>query len=265
MSWRYDRYQSVVTNVTTGATFSVKGNSPEELQIEPINPPASGWSEGELEEFRAKTIVAVQDEVVRSKMEGIIRQYFRGAYLSAAQIISNKTGKKISQRSIQSWLIDPSKSSSRKCPSWALKALEEYVSMNPEISERQRKWEEEQSRQRTPGSWSREVEDSKSVGFAENDIEADETMRKKWAKSSLGELHEHLYQLEKKHDEHLWYLNGLNSHVTKALKEASNFEEFKATFFALENESKSVDYIIREARTAIETGKDEFSNDEGVL
>ena len=259
MAWKYDPFKSLVKNADIEVTFSVTKSGTEGVELEAVEPSKLNCSEEQLQKITAEASSAVQDDWIRMTMGKLVNDYFPGSYFSAANVISKKSGHKVSERTIQAWLIAPDRQSSRRCPLWALKTLEEYVSVNPE------KWERLVPGNRKPGEEFADVMDRHSVEFATNRIEADKRMRERWLKSSYSELPQKLFELEKRVDEHLLYLNEALVKINSAFRNAKNCDDLIATVVSSMSEHQNINLNISETRKAIEAGIGEFSNEEGVL
>jgi hypothetical protein len=137
-------------------------------------------------------------------MRDLVTKYFRGAYKDAASIITKQTERKVSNRSIQAWLIDSDKPSGRRCPTWALKALEDYVaSREDEIREHQNRRDHLLLESGSDWAWHDEMLDGTPVEAATNQIEYDKKRKREWEQCNICGLAHKLYELEKKYDEFL--------------------------------------------------------------
>jgi len=258
MKWRYDPYQQVATNAETGMRFSVKGPCVDSIEIETANPAAAKCSAADLAGYKQEIVRAVSDEQNRQGMLRLIQTHFRSAYAHAAGIISRRSGHKVSERTIQAWLIEPEKPSSRRCPAWALRALEEHLAENgtgksTDVSHP------------IPRPWSAEVLDTKTVGLATAGILSDQRRREEWRHLSFSALADKLFEQEKKVEEWLCHHNDMIHSFESAVRNAKNFDDMKAALLDALSEKRSINFFVRETRKAIEGQKEEFSNDEGLI
>lgn len=190
---------------------------------------------------------------LRSTLARLIRSKLGGDNFRAARVISEITKKEVSARSIQAWLIDPLKQSSRTCPAWAVEALEQYSP--PEQGEAIADWV-------MPHSWN--VRANRSVEYAENAIEADERLKKKWAEANLSSFHERLYEFER---DYLGWRNHLSDVLfafKTGLQRSESFEDFRKRVLAELDELSTVSSLVHDAKRAILQKTDEFSNADGL-
>ena len=254
MAWKYDRVTQTASNEDFHAKFKVHGSCVDDIEIEPIQLPAGGVSDEQLLSIKEEVRRAVRDELCRWEMSHLLYTYFPSDYHSAAGIIRRATGKNVSVRSIQAWLIDPGKPSSRRCPEWALKVLKQHIGENSL----------ERAHPDESRSWPGVVHDSKVVGFATDNILSDEKRRDKWRKTSLDSLPDKLFEFERRVDEYLCHLNkGLLAFKT-AVREAKSFEEMRSAVLIALDEASTVEFLVREARADIEQRKGEFAHEDGV-
>ncbi|CDK99630.1 protein of unknown function [Magnetospirillum gryphiswaldense MSR-1 v2] len=254
MAWKYDRFAHTASNDDLSATFKVRGSCPDDVEIDPVRLPEGGLSDEQLLAIKEEIRGAVRDELVRWEMDGILRTYFPSDYATAASVLTRATGKNVSVRSLQAWLIDPGKPSSRRCPEWALKVLKQHVAENAL----------ERAQPKLTRLWSGEVRDSKVVEFATDRILREEARREKWRKTGLDALPDKLFELELRVDEYLAHLsNGLTALKT-AVRGAEDFEAMKSAFLAAMDEAGTVDFLVRQTRADIEQRKGEFGSDDGV-
>lgn len=273
MSWKYTMYSKIVTRIETNEKFSITyDNGIKKITDFELVPPAESkktWSQAELLALKEELWLVMEKEFeqsrLRSKLLSLIQNPLVRDNNQAANIIFNISGKKVSARSIQAWLIEPNKRSSRNCPAWAVTALETYIN-NPENQKKLKDNPEiykEMSSIPLNGSW--EVIDKHSVSMAENEIESDERMREKWKQASLSDLPEMLFQQEKRQDKWLCALNDRIHEISSALEKSKDFDEFKRDFLRKLDEMSTISYCVSNTKRAIESGTDEFSNDEATL
>lgn len=260
MKWQYDPFQQIATNTESGMRFSVKGPNGDAIEIEAASPAASKCSCDDLAVHKREISRAVNDEITRRDMIHLIHSHFSRSYAEAARIITNRSGHKVSERSIQAWLIDPGKPSSRRCPGWALKALKEHFAENGRDQIRRH-----DAPSPIPRPWSAEVFDTKAVGMATDRIESERRKRDEWRSLSFSALADKLFELEKRTDEWLCAHNGMLHSIASAVRASNNFDDMKSALLASLDEASLVEFFVRDARTAIERHQAEFSNDEGVV
>ena len=77
----------------------------------------------------------VDNELRRREFSDLVMSGWKNDVLEVTSVLSKDKTRKVSTRTVQSWLADPSKSSSRTCPAWAVEALKNYLAANPETGE----------------------------------------------------------------------------------------------------------------------------------
>lgn len=231
MTWKFNRITNMVRNVETLAHLMVTGNNYNNFQIEIRCAPILGWSEQEMYEALDEVSSLVRRELMSIRMLELIDSCCGTSYKNAANIIERISGKQVSERSIQAWITEAEKISSRKCPLWALNALESYAAMK--TSER----ESLQYINHNPRACFEAVDDSTLVRLAGDRIEADILSQEKWKGGGGSDLPEQLLTLENRVDE----LNRLVLKIKTAVVEVKSFDEMKASFQALFSEYHGVD------------------------
>ena len=131
MNWSY-RYPSTrATHIKTGAVFDIKNighnGTIDDLAFIQISGTEKRFSDEEISLFKKDFWGFYSEEKNRYEMTSLLNSEFMQDPLMVAQAIEAETKKSISTRTVQSWLIEPGKRSSRKCPEWALKALNDYL------------------------------------------------------------------------------------------------------------------------------------------
>ncbi|KAB0654494.1 hypothetical protein [Burkholderia diffusa] len=269
MTWSYVYLSSRATHIESQTVFEIEFarniQSSADLTIRPLAGSKKKFSTAELKILRDELWENHLGERRRNEMRCLVENDFSGDRQQVATIISELTAKNVSVRSIQAWLIEPGKPSSRQCPEWALKALHDYT-CRPENEQRLRARREYKAGQplaikRT----SLDVYDKYAVDMATNQIEADQHKRDSWRNLPYGEIPDKLFELENRLTGHLHYLQTQLVAISIALRTCESFDEFKQKVLEDIDNQTSEDYFVREARRAIESRTDEFSNVEGLL
>ena len=205
----------------------------------------------------------------RFKLHSLISEHFSGDNDLVAQTIRDATGKKVSERTIQAWLISPSRTSSRNCPEWVLKVLHDYIAdpaRGRSLRERAAARDEADAKRLAhPLGWSDRVRSQKAVEFATNEIEWDERRLRHWQSTFGVQAGKAIFDLEREmHAEH----RALQA-TTLALHQAAtegpaNFEAFIENYKEKVRANDLTQLFVREARRDIEGNADEFSTDDGI-
>jgi hypothetical protein len=197
-------------------------------------------------------------------MRSLVDKEFDGDCQLVAYKLSTLTGRKISNRTVQAWLIEPGKTSNRTCPEWALKALKEFIADPANKDELKERRKYAQKHASAPLAWSSEVDRKHSVKFATNQILADQQRLARWQKAGFDSLPSMLYELERETQGYLSFLHDRQLAYDNALKSSSTFDEFKSKALDAIRDKDLADFLIKDARRAIESKTHEFANDDGV-
>lgn len=204
-----------------------------------------------------------EQEWRRLRLSGLVNREFCEDNDWVASAIHQRTGETVSVRTIQAWLIAPNRKSSRNCPEWALKALEEYIqdpSNEETIRYRKERYNASFSKMTTPLEWSNKVRSNLAVDFATNQLEHDARKLKKW-QQEFGERQGVLiFELQKELQRSVTYHMKAISAIHKALDSSENFEEFRKKLKEQDRADSLVEYFVREAKEAIENNAEEFTD-----
>jgi hypothetical protein len=256
MSWQYDRFQSnVATHKETRVQFEVVlledgGRSYRAAGTIPTGLPSTKLSE--LEKDLHETLL---EEDRRSELRALLSEHLGHSNSIAVSAINRLSGRKpISERTVQSWLIERDRMSSRACPGWAITALREYVAqLSP--SEKEALKDEASRRLSMPASM--RVFETHALEFATIDMEREASIERKWQGIASPDLARELAKME---SYQLGFIHGQNKMLTAmavSLRKATNFEEFKREFVQLDDEQSSIESQRRSARREIERGEEE--------
>ncbi len=262
MAWKYDGIGGRVLHVESQTEFglhrlSPKLESPSDFDLVPPERSSRTWRPEELqqlkEDFWPEMKKAWDQSSLRLTLARLIRSKLGGDNFRAARVISEITKREVSARSIQAWLIDPLKQSSRTCPPWAVEALGQYSPPSQDTTTTE--WS-------MPHSWN--VRANRAVEYAENKIEADERLKKKWADANLSSLHEKLYELERDYRGWRDHFSDFAAALKTGLQRSESFEDFRKRVLAELNEASEVLSLVEDAKKAIQQGTGEFSNPDGL-
>lgn len=210
-----------------------------------------------------------EQEQRRWRLLSVVERHFGRDNDFVARVIQDKTGAKVSERTVQAWLIAPGRKSSRNCPEYAVKALEAYVAdpVNGEYLKRhaQRREADASAEWSSPLAWSDKVRREKAVEFATANLEGENRRQRTWQDAGGLQMGGLVFELERRLDAEQNANRRVMSALSQAVRTASTFEEFKATFEEHVRASELQDFFVGQARRAIESGADEFAAADGVL
>lgn len=205
----------------------------------------------------------------RNRLFDLVHNYFRGENDIVAHVIGRKTpGAKVSVRSVQAWLMPPGRPSSRNCPPWALKALEDYIAdaaNRDSLEAMARRQEEDIQRVTTPTQWADKVRSEKAVEFATCEIEDESRTLRQWQERLGRDNGRYVFELELRLRAAERELTDSVSAIHQAVHGSENFEDFKKAYLEAERASRLQRLSVREARKHIENASEEFASDDGVL
>jgi len=268
MRWIYSFPNSKAVKTDTNTTFHVELKRAvygiDDFELRAVSGSQTEYSAEELREFKEELwAMHLQDEI-RLNMRSLVDKEFDSDCQLVAYKLSTLTGRRISNRTVQAWLIEPGKTSSRTCPEWALKALKEFIAdpANKDELEERRKYARKDAS--APLAWSSEVDRKHSVEFATNQILADQQRLGRWQKAGFDSLPSLLAELERKTEGYLNFLHERQLAYDNALKSSSTFDEFKSKALDAIRDKDIAEFLVKEARRAIENKTHEFASDDGV-
>jgi hypothetical protein len=228
MSWKYTLSSHHAVHLESGETFVIDYIAPTlktslDFALLPAAGSARTWTAAELETLKQELWLVMQEAFeqanLRSKLAALVKNPLLGDYFQAADVISKIAGKNVSQRSIQAWLLEPDKRSSRKCPAWAVEALETYLAQ-PENQKRLRDLVNYYKTATAPTA--EPPADPKAEPFAEPGRPAlppDAPRREQWQGASLAALPDMLCEMEQRMEAYLNYFNRAINAITATLME----------------------------------------------
>jgi hypothetical protein len=269
MIWKYIIGSPIARHLESGIDFNIEYRSKNiqginDIEISPATRTNKQWTSEELTRFKESLWLHCKDDERRMELRSLIDKEFLGENNRAASAISSVTGKSVSERTIQAWLIELDKPSSRKCPAWALKALKDYLA-NPENQRNLEEASKFRSEYPIPKTRFDDVFDRDAVNLATKQIEADQKALNDWKSANFESLPNKLYELEKNNDRQFERLENTVSIFINALRQSETLDDLKNTVLKELREADAINNTIRTTRRAIENGLEEFSNQEGMM
>lgn len=250
MKWNYDDYNKIV-----------KGEDGSEFKIYRDNRGSIKAShKSGLENYAPTEIQPILDEIASfvvdyecSTLLGmLVRNDFCDDFDEVLSALRQVTGKELSSRTIQAWLIGRDRPSSRKCPRWAVKALEKFLKEHPdktrEIRERHNHYDYEHLRIR------KQNQDYGIVASADAEIKRKEILLEKW-NCSFSKFPHEMTELETNLREYISYLQSELLAITSALQKSDNFEEFRREFIRKSSENGFTRHQVDDTKQKIENGQ----------
>lgn len=255
MNFTYDPTSCVATCDETGQRyFMIDSDSGTEIQN--LDDPAAVVSDKKRSEIISGFESARAEALNRLKFKAILEKYFRHKYYEVARIISEKTSRNVSERAIQSWVIDPGASSYRKCPSYALEALQEWTSEH-DVDENQI-WSESSSKINHL-----DIIDSYIVRWAENQIKSNNSRKEQFRNYSIIELSDKIAEEISRLRWENAFLTKRIHNIYESLNESENFDGFRKLATNKDHELFSVEEKTIETIELIEEQLGEFAPEYG--
>lgn len=261
MSWKFDPLNQVAEHLETKTKFKVlqKRGEIEAASIELIPLPGNGlqWSDEDLQQQKLLLSEEIKQAFLikerRWLLQRMIREKLGGDNFLAASIIYRESGRSVSTRSIQAWLIEPGRRSSRNCPQWAVDLLESYQPAAPTG--------EKASGEISSGypTFSQNF-----VDLADRRIEGEEQTLKRWEATPFSTLPASLSELENRLYDHVTHLEKKLAVVTTALRNCESFADYKLAVLDGLDKVSSTAYAVHQAKLAIQNQREEFSNPDGL-
>jgi hypothetical protein len=265
MPWKYFYPNTVATEISTNTIFNVKvghnASTMDDVELTPTGNSKQKFDTVTMQRLRAEFWETFQDSHRRNAMRYLVDSKFDGDTLQASIAIQNITKRSVSHRTIQAWLMEPGARSSRSCPEWALVALQAFVDA-PENSEYLKSCERIATRTSSYMPYSTAVDVKYGVKYATNAIISDEKRQREWSDASFTSLPYMISQFENKTERHFEHVDLHVHAMWRALREATDFEDFRKRVLDEIKDKEIGDMIVRNTRRAIEQGTDEFSNNE---
>lgn len=263
MPWKYSFPGRTALETSTNTTFDVtlarELQTADDVEITPVAGTRTKFSPQDLLRLKGEFWDFFSQERTRERMWILVTNTFAGDSYWVADTLTRATKRKVSNRTVQAWIMEPGKPSSRRCPEWALEALKSYAE-NPENAETLESGCRIRAQDfKSPRAWSAEVDSKHSVNFATNEILADERRKKEWREAGFDKLPAMLHAFEVRMDRELSSMRDTLSSIDNALRNSSNFEEFKSKALESIRDKEVASWIVRDARNAIETRTGEFA------
>jgi hypothetical protein len=208
-----------------------------------------------------------EQEMRRLRLVALVDRHFARDNDLVASVIEQKTGDKVSVRTVQAWLISPGRTSSRQCPERAVKALEEYVAdpanrarLDACVTRR------EASVRTVKGAleWSDEVRRDKAVEFATASLEDDARRLRSWQEAGGVHLGKKLFEMESRFNADTQSTMDAVIAIHEALRTSSTFDEWRSKVQEQDRANSLARFFVREAKRAIEGRSEEFAAPDAV-
>ena len=209
-----------------------------------------------------------EQEQRRWRLIALVERHFGRDNDVVARIIGQTTGAKVSERTVQAWLIAPGRKSSRNSPEWAVKALEDYAAdpaNRPHLDGLTKRLEDGMRGVKVPLAWSDEVRKNRAVEFATSSLEDEARRSHFWRDAGGAQLGTALFELERRLDAEMSAQRKALAAIHDAFRTSSTYDEWRSAYQEQVRASDLQDFVVREAKRAIESSSDEFAAPDAVL
>jgi len=263
MPWLYTYPNAVATEADTNTVFDVKVGrgacSMDDVELTPQVSSKHKFDDVAMQRLRAEFWGIFQQNQRRVAMQHLIDSKFGGDTMQASIAIQRISKKSVAHRTIQAWLMDPGALSSRNCPEWAVIALKAFVD-DPKNDEYLKSCERMAKSTASYMPHSTAVDVKYGVKYATSAIISDEKRLKAWCEASFVSLPQMISRFENTTERHLEHLDHHVHAMWRALREATDFEDYRKRVLDEVKDKETANMIIRNTRRAIEQGADEFPN-----
>ena len=267
MSWKYAHNNNKALHIPTGGVFNIEFSHQAELKITLASESPKGIPTTQLSKLIPELMVIVKDEGLKHRMGSILRVAFGGDYTAAAYILKQSTGKNVSERTLQSWLMQTGKKSSRKCPEWAVNALHDYVEKNPNelVTFKSRREQRIKSEFEHGINRLERARNTDGLEDVERSLGDDEHFRNRVKSASLVDLPNVLSDILLKHEQDINTQRRLIFDIFHAISEATSLDELKKKLNDRFDSFLDHSNFIYQAKQQVIAGENEFSNEYGLL
>lgn len=248
MEWEYSYPANEATHLATKARFRVtyrRGSS--DLTVAPMGD-ADKLPAGEKSRLVEALRQHITQEVLRHELQALIGQKCGNDLAAAARAISLVSGRTVTTRTIQSWLIEQGRPSSRNCPEWAVAALREKEAAGSVAN-----WLERKAFHEDPHAAVNEVRHRTGVLRAADRMEEEERRRVRWKKVPASDLPASIAEAEMSLLRWVYALQDREHAIYEALKHAKSFEEFQEKALAMREAISQIDFEVEQARRDMES------------
>lgn len=205
---------------------------------------------------------------IRERFQWLVNTRFSRELWLVEAALMRVEGRKVTRRTIQSWLSPTDRTSSRRCPAWAVTALENYLSENPDTQARANRSREDAAR---PNKFSQRLLQSlESDGNmqAESQIVEERKLYDRVVHAPANKfaavIAEEIIDLKQSLFRKTLALDGLISTIQELSDEAT-IKDLKKSLTGTILDIGLWDSRLNRTKSAIEKNAEEFSGDDGTL
>lgn len=265
MTWQYSYPSNKAVHLPTGCILNID-YALNDFGIALAKESPKG-AEAQLSTIISELKVVVTDETLKVRMGRLLDNAFGGDSTAVAYLLKELTGRNVSERTLQSWLMQTGKRSSRRCPEWAVNALQAYVEKNPDMRETYQARREQNLKNELEQGGSRLERAYNTDGLEqiERDLADDERFRARLTSASLGDLPNILSDILLKHERDMNIARSLIFDIFHEIQKAASLDDLKRDLNKKFDDTLNYDSFIQKGKMHLIQGKNEFANEHGLL
>ena len=266
MEWQYSHNAKKATHLPTGSIFNIEmlPQSDLEITLATESPKVHG---PQLSKLIPELKVIVTVERLKFQMRHLLHVYFFGDYTAAAYLLKELTGKNVSERTLQSWVMQTGKKSSRKCPEWAVTAVETYIEKNPTMRDTFKARQEQKIKNEIEhGVDTLEgARNSDGLERIERELESDNTFRRRMNSASIVDLPNILADILLKQEKDINIARSLIFRIYHGIIEATSLDSLKIEMSKKFDNVINYNDFIQKGKNQLANEDNEFSDEYGLL
>lgn len=265
MEWEYQYPGNKAIHIPTNCIFNID-YSPDDVVISLADGAPKG-TESQLLLLLAELKVVIGDEELKVLMRRLLERVFGGDFTAAAYILKDLTGRSVSERTLQSWVAQTGKRSSRRCPEWAVNALQAYAEKNPEMREVfQARRERKQRDEFEHGINSLErAQTTDGLEKIERDLVSDERFKARVTSVPFSDLPNTLSEILLKHDRDIRIVSSLLFRTFHEIQKADSLDDLKRDLSREFDKVIDLDNFLQRGKRQLINAEEEFANEHGLL
>lgn len=261
MEWSYNHLNGIAEQSGTGMKFRVdRDMADDQVSVATVDGQPHGL---DYTNFQALASVCVSERN-RHELQGLIQTIFQNDFSRAVVALNKADGRKASVRTLQAWLMQPGKQSSRRCPTWAVSYLKNYRDTHAEEIRIYREFKESQIGLKTPTRADR-VYNGSALEDIECQLAREEQYRQELRSCSISMLPDmiadKLLKIESNYDR----LLSIHFALLQSIRNAETLEQLKAKLNEEEDDLSQSHHFLATTRQALQSNAEEFASDDGTL
>ncbi|SDO47106.1 hypothetical protein [Vreelandella arcis] len=267
MNWIYEYPSDKAVHRPTQLTFSITYDPvTPDRKIKLADDKPENLQNVDIDNLIKELGQVIHGKFLQRRMETLLYNNFNGEFARAAHVLEQETKKKVSTRTLQAWIIPQDRPSSRRCPEWAVVALEEYADRNSDSLKcfKDQKNEFQKTRQGRLHENRKLMRDRELLKNAESYIARKQSITNKWKNIPVSDFPEQLAKLETSIVDQLDSQSQLLIELINGLREHDTYEEFKREYIEQIENSMALERQIKDTALDIQDRRKEFASDDGV-